>query len=65
MQRELTYLFTVVMPLLLVSTGIYVCFSIAACAASNCSKRIDRLFATKLSKSLPFVLIALLVVVFR
>lgn len=65
MQSQLTYVFTVVMPLLLVSTGIYVCFTIAACAASSRSSRIDRLFATKLSKSLPFVLIALLVVVFR
>jgi len=65
MQSQLTYVFTVVMPLLLVSTGIYVCFSIAACVASSRSRRIDRLFASKLSKSLPFVLIALLVVVFR
>lgn len=65
MQSQLTYVFTVVMPLLLVSTGIYVCFSIAACVASNYSERIDRLFATKLSKSFPFVLIAFLVVVFR
>lgn len=65
MQRELTYLFTVVMPLLLLSTSIYLCFSVVACAASNCSKRIDNLFASKISKSLPFVLIALLVAVFR
>jgi len=64
MQRELTYLFTVVMPLLFVSTGIYVCFSLAACAASNCSKRIDKFFSSKLSKSLPFMLIALLVGLF-
>jgi len=64
-QRELTYLFTVVMPLLFVSTSIYVCFSVAACAASNCSKRIDRLFASKISKSFPFVLITLLVILFR
>jgi len=65
MQSELTYLFTVVMPLLFVTTGIYVCFSIAACAASSCSERIDRLFASKFIKSVPFALIALLVVVFR
>ncbi|WP_027189572.1 hypothetical protein [Fundidesulfovibrio putealis] len=65
MQSELTYLFTVVMPLLFVTTGIYVCFSIAACAASSCSERIDRFFAPKLVKSVPFVLIALLVDFFR
>lgn len=65
MQRELTYLFTVVMPLLFVSTSIYICFSIAACAASNFSKRVETLFASKLSKSLPFVLITLLVTLFR
>lgn len=65
MQRELAYLFTVVMPLLFVSTSIYICFSIAACAASNCSERVDKFFASKFSKSLPFVLITLLVVLFR
>ncbi|MFP5223176.1 MAG: hypothetical protein ACLGSA_12875 [Acidobacteriota bacterium] len=65
MQRELTWLFTVAMPVLLVSTGIYVCFSMAACAASKRSSRVDRFFATKLAKSLPYVLITFLVAVFR
>lgn len=65
MQRELTYLFTVVMPLLFVSTSIYICFSVVACAASNCSTRVEKFFASKFSKSLPFVLITLLVVLFR
>lgn len=65
MQSELTFLFTTIMPLLLVSMSIYVCFSIAACTASKCSQRVDRLFASKLSKSFPFALITLLVLMFR
>lgn len=65
MQRELAYLFTSVMPTVLVATALYLGFSLAACAVSRYLPRVDALFASSAAKSLPLLALTVLVALWR
>jgi hypothetical protein len=65
MQRELTFLFTNVMPTVLVATALYLGFSLAACAVSRYLPQVEDFFASSTAKSVPLLAFTALVALWR
>lgn len=65
MEHVLTFFLAHFLPLMLVSTTLYVAFSVTVCSAARVFPTIETYFVSKVSKTIPLIAIAAILAAIR